>query len=78
MHHSAATILAALAGPDDQCNAASPDAPFTHEPPHVVVLEAGDTAWDPASTSRIIGGPATVAYVQHPDGGVDARVSRRG
>ncbi len=38
-------------------------------------LERGDSAWHAASSNRTVYGPATVEYVQYPDGGVDMRVN---
>lgn len=39
-----------------------------------VTLEAGDTAENPASTSRLIYGPAIVTFDRAPDGGIIAHV----
>ena len=36
-----------------------------------VLLHAGDTAWDPGSTKRVIHGPGAFRYRRAPDGGVD-------
>lgn len=36
-------------------------------------LQAGDTAWNPASTKGPIPGPAKVHFMQYPDGGWEAR-----
>jgi hypothetical protein len=41
----------------------------------VIRLVKGETAWHPASPSRLIYGPARVDYIFHPDGGVDFQVS---
>ncbi len=41
-----------------------------------VVLHAGDTAANPASTTHLIYGPAHVRYIEHPDGGIDITVTR--
>lgn len=41
-----------------------------------VTLDAGDTAWQPGSTSRVIYGPAVVTYDEAPDGGTDAKVGK--
>ena len=41
---------------------------------HVVFLAQGDKAWNPASTSREIYGPAEVRYTQHVDGSIAAMV----
>lgn len=47
------------------------------EPRRVTVTLTGeDSAWNPASTKRVIYGPAKVTYTQHADGGVDAEVTR--
>ena len=35
-----------------------------------VVLTATDSAWNPASTKRVIAGPCTLEYVMYPDGGI--------
>jgi hypothetical protein len=34
----------------------------------IVVLEKGDTAWNPGSTKHVIYGPCTVTYERHPSG----------
>lgn len=35
-------------------------------------LDEGDTAWDPSTPDRVIGGPALVIYRQYADGGIVA------
>jgi hypothetical protein len=40
-----------------------------------IELAKGDTAWNPASTKRVIYGPCTVQYERGPSGGIDAVVS---
>lgn len=48
----------------------------THQPGFyraVVVLREDETAWNPASTKRVIYGPATVTYEKYPSG-IDAHV----
>lgn len=37
-----------------------------------VLVSEGGCAWNPASTKRMIYGPAAIKYVLHPDGGVNA------
>lgn len=39
-----------------------------------VLLEPGQSAWNPASTTRTIPGPASVTYDEAPDGGVSVLV----
>lgn len=40
-----------------------------------LVLDSGDTAWNPASTKvSYIYGPCLVTYHQYPDGGIEATV----
>lgn len=43
----------------------------------VLTLLRGDVSWNPASTKGLIYGPATVTYVRHVDGGVDATADFR-
>lgn len=43
-----------------------------------VVLDTYDTAENPASTKRLIHGPANVRYVQYQDGGITAFTTARG
>lgn len=65
MHHDSTTII-------DHLNGGEPDAGGTTE--HIVTLAEGDSAWNPASTSRAIYGPATVIYTRYVDGGIVVRV----
>lgn len=37
-------------------------------------LTKGDTAWNPASTTNKILGPAEVLYEEFPDGGINAYI----
>lgn len=43
-------------------------------PRYTVQLNPGDRAWNPASTSTALVGPALVTYTQWPDGGIVAQV----
>lgn len=36
----------------------------------VIAIGQSDTAWNPASTSRVISGPASLTYRSHADGGI--------
>ena len=40
----------------------------------VITLRRNDVSWNPASTKGLLYGPATVTYVRHVDGGVDATI----
>jgi len=54
------------------------DEPVTYGVQIVAVeLAAGEAAWNPASTSRCLYGPALVIYTRYPDGGVEAKVFDR-
>ena len=39
-------------------------------------LTQGQAAWNPASTTSLIYGPALLVYTFHADGGVDVRTMR--
>lgn len=41
-----------------------------------VTLGRRDSAWNPATTSPLIHGPARVTYRRHIDGGIDAQVDQ--
>ena len=45
------------------------------ENPLLVNLRFGQSAWNPACTTCVIQGPATVEYRLHEDGGIDAVIT---
>lgn len=60
MHYKSTQIMLALG---DQ-----PESPASV----VYDLKAEDTAWNPASTNRLIQGPCRVTYTEYADGGIHA------
>lgn len=64
MHYPSSTVLEAI-------EAAEPNDQGTRE--HFLVLDRGDSAWNPATTKGDIHGPATVQFIQYADGGLVTR-----
>ena len=71
MHHSAHMVEVALDADEARQRAIPRKTPRPVVGMVALDLEAGDSAWNPASTKRDIDGPGRVIYRRYPDGGID-------